>query len=185
MYGRRLKAYKRTSADAVVSVADPHRITQMMFDGIINQIAQTKGAIERRDFKEKANHISRATGLVNALQMSLDPTQDAQLASVLSALYDYMKQLLSQASISMETDPLDEVVRLITPIRDAWAKIPDDVKHEINAQILAKRSIRDAAERQQREEEGARREAALAEAEAAETAEAAAGTAAENGQTSN
>lgn len=170
MYGRRLKAYKRTSADAVISVADPHRLTQMMFDGVITQASQAKGAIERSDFQQKANHISRAAGLVNTLQMSLDSSKDPQLAGILSALYDYMKQLLNQATTSMETAPLDEVIRLMTPIRDAWAKIPDDIKHQVNAEILQSQAAHDALEKEQRAEEAARAEAARAEAEAAAAA---------------
>jgi len=59
MYGRNLKAYKRTNLEAELSVADPHRIIQMMYEGLIERLSQAKGAIFRNDFEYK--EIGRAS----------------------------------------------------------------------------------------------------------------------------
>ena len=34
MYGRNLKAYNRTKLEAELLVASPHRVTQMLFEGL-------------------------------------------------------------------------------------------------------------------------------------------------------
>ena len=68
MYGRNLKAYKRTNLEAELSVADPHRIIQMMYDGLIERLSQAKGAILRNDFEYKANRLDKAIGIINGLQ---------------------------------------------------------------------------------------------------------------------
>ena len=52
------------------------------------------------------------------------------------ALYDYMKTLLDKASVSLDVAPIDEVIKLITPIKQAWDKIPQDVKDKTNQEIL-------------------------------------------------
>lgn len=59
MYGRNLRAYQKTNLEAELSVADPHRIVQMMFEGLIERQAQIKGAIERKDYAYKADRSPR------------------------------------------------------------------------------------------------------------------------------
>ena len=138
MYGRNLKAYKRTNLEAELSVADPHRIIQMMFEGLITRLSQARGAIERYDLEMKSILISKAVGIINGLQGSLDKTKDAELAERMSALYDYMKDCLGKATLEMDVSPIDEVIKLIQPIKEAWDKIPNDIKDKTNAEILSK-----------------------------------------------
>ena len=138
MYGRNLTAYKRTNLEAEISVADPHRIIQMLYEGLIVRLSQAKGAITRRDLEAKSDLIAKAVGIINGLQGALDRKQNPELAGRLSALYDYMKDLLGKATVELDTAPIDEVIKLITPIKQAWSEIPKDVKAEVNAQLLAK-----------------------------------------------
>ncbi|MGN0901831.1 MAG: flagellar export chaperone FliS [Succinivibrio sp.] len=137
MYGRNLKAYKKTNLEAELSVADPHRVIQMMYEGLIERLSQAKGAILRNDFEYKSDRISKAVGIINGLQTALDRKQDPELAERMYALYDYMKELLNKASVSLDTNFIDEVVKLILPIKMAWDKIPQDVKESTNAKIKA------------------------------------------------
>ena len=43
MYNRNLKAYKTTSLDAEMAVADPHRVIQMLMQGLLERLAQAMG----------------------------------------------------------------------------------------------------------------------------------------------
>ena len=141
MYGRYLKGYKRTHSEATVAVAEPHRIVQMMYEGLLERLAQAKGAIERNDFRYKADRISKAVGIINGLQGCLDPKFDPLLSSRLSALYDYMKTKLSDAANNMATEPIDEVIKLVLPIKNAWDKIPQDVRDQINHEVLENQKL--------------------------------------------
>ena len=136
MYGRNLKAYKKTNLEAELSVADPHRVIQMMYEGLIERLAQAKGAIMRHDYEYKADRISKAVGIINGLQSALDNRSNPELGQRMFALYDYMKELLTKASVSLDTAPIDEVINLILPIKQAWDQIPQDIKEKTNQQIL-------------------------------------------------
>lgn len=138
MYGRNLKAYKRTSLEAELSVASPHRVIQMLFNGLLERLSQAKGAIERKDYEYKSDRITKALGIIDGLQSALDRKEDPQLFEKMYALYDYMKVLLQKASVSLEPGPIDEVVNLILPIKNAWDNIPEDVKAQTNAQLSAR-----------------------------------------------
>ena len=136
MYGRNLKAYKKTNLEAELSFADPHRVIQMMYEGLIERLSQAKGAIMRHDYEYKADRISKAVGIINGLQSALDNRSNPELGQRMFALYDYMKELLTKASVSLDTAPIDEVINLILPIKQAWDQIPQDIKEKTNQQIL-------------------------------------------------
>ena len=136
MYGRNLKAYKKTNLEAELSVADPHRVIQMMYEGLIERLSQAKGAIMRHDYEYKADRISKAVGIINGLQSALDNRSNPELGQRMFALYDYMKELLTKASVSLDVSQIDEVINLILPIKQAWDQIPQDIKDKTNQEIL-------------------------------------------------
>ena len=133
MYNRNLKAYKTTSLDAEMAVADPHRIIQMLMQGLLERLAQAKGAIDRRDYAAKSASISKALAILNGLQDSLD-LSFGQVPQDLYALYDYMKTRLMDASRAMETAPIDEVANLMITIKSGWDQIPESEKQKAFSQ---------------------------------------------------
>ena len=137
MYNRNFKAYKTTSLDAEMAVADPHRVIQMLMQGLLERLAQAKGAIERRDYSAKSTSISKAMDIINGLQGSLDLSY-GQIPQDLYALYDYMKDRLMDASRNMTCEPIDEVANLIITIKSAWDNILDTEKQKALVQQQAK-----------------------------------------------
>ena len=49
-------------------------------------------------------------------------------------LYEYVKMRLNDASVNLDTQPLDEIIRLLTPIKKAWDSIPESEKQKAFAQ---------------------------------------------------
>ncbi|MGY3858714.1 MULTISPECIES: flagellar export chaperone FliS [Aeromonas] len=133
MYRKNIKAYTTQSLQAEMAVADPHRVIQLMMQGCVERIAQSKGAIERKDFEGKSVAISKCMALINGLQDALDLSY-GKVPEDLFALYDYMKQRLQDASRSMDTTPLDEVGQLMLTIKSGWDAIPAEER----AQALAR-----------------------------------------------
>ena len=127
MYGRNLKAYRKTNIEAELSVADPHRVFSMLYEGLFERIAQAKGAIERKDLSYKADRIEKAIAIITGLQTGIDMSQ-GEVARNFYDLYQYCKDRLLDASVGLNTEPLDEVVKLLLPIKMAWDKIPQSEK---------------------------------------------------------
>lgn len=138
MYGRNLKAYRRTSLEAELSVATPHRVIQLLFNGLLERLSQAKGAIERKDYEYKADRITKALGIIDGLQGALERKENPELSDKMYALYDYMKLQLTQASSSLDASPIDEVMKLLMPIKQAWDNIPEDVKTKTNAELMSR-----------------------------------------------
>lgn len=137
MYNRNLKAYKSTSLDAEMAVADPHRVIQMLMQGLLERLAHAKGAIERRDYAAKSTSISKAMAIINGLQDSLDLSY-GQVPQDLFELYAYMKDRLMDASRDMAVEPIDEVANLMIIIKSAWDQIPESEKQKAFSEQQAK-----------------------------------------------
>ena len=129
MYQRNLKAYKATSVAADLAVADPHRVIQLMMQGVLERLAQAKGAIERRDMEAKSTAVSKAQGLLHGLQDALDMSQGA-IAEDLYSLYSYMDERIWDASLALDSAPIEEVMALMVTIKSGWDQLPDSAKQQ-------------------------------------------------------
>ena len=133
MYNKNLKAYKATSLSADLAVADPHRVIQLMMQGVLERLAHAKGAIERRDFEAKAVAISKTLSIINGLQDSLDLSY-GKIPQDLYDLYAYMKDRVMDASRDMSCAPLDEVANLMLTIKSGWDQISEEDKQRAYAE---------------------------------------------------
>jgi flagellar protein FliS len=129
MYNRNLKAYKATSIAADLTVADPHRVIQLMMQGFLERLAQSKGAIERQDMEAKSVAISKAQGLLHGLQDALDLSQGT-MAEDLYGLYAYMDERIWDASLARDIAPLEEVMGLMVTIKSGWDQLPEAEKQQ-------------------------------------------------------
>ncbi len=127
MYNKNIKAYKSNTIEADMSVADPHRVIQMMMQGLLERLAQAKGAIDRKDYEAKSDLISKSMAIINGLHDSLDMSQ-GKIAEDLAALYTYMNEKLVDASRNMDKSCIDEVANLMITIKSGWDQIPDTEK---------------------------------------------------------
>lgn len=129
MYNKSIQAYKVTKIDSELAVADPHKVIQLMYQGLLERLAQTKGAIDRKDFEAKSKLISKSMAIINGLNDSLDMSQ-GEISENLSSLYLYMNDRLFAAGKTMDNTLIDEVAGLVITIKSAWDQIPDSAKTE-------------------------------------------------------
>ena len=125
-----INAYRKGSLKQDVADADPHKLTLMLFQGSLDRIAYAKGAMERKDYSEKASYISKASAIIMHLRDTLDLEAGGEVADNMFALYSYMVERLSDAHVGNDLKVLDEVSSLLIPIRDAWVQIPEEAKQE-------------------------------------------------------
>lgn len=130
MYGRNLRAYQKTTVNAEISVADPYYVTKLLYQGLFERLAQAKGAIERGDLALKAKKLSTATAILENLRSTLDFSQSKSIAQGLYDIYSYMIDQVAEASLNLMTQPIDNAIRALMPIKKAWDSIPVTAQHE-------------------------------------------------------
>ena len=130
MYGRNLRAYQKTTVNAEISVADPYYVTKLLYQGLFERLAQAKGAIERGDLALKAKKLSTATAILENLRSTLDFSQRKSIAQGLYDIYSYMIDQVAEASLNLMTQPIDNAIRALMPIKKAWDSIPVTAQQE-------------------------------------------------------
>lgn len=130
MYGRNLRAYQKTTVNAEISVADPYYVTKLLYQGLFERLAQAKGAIERGDLALKAKKLSTATAILENLRSTLDFSQSKSIAQGLYDIYSYMIDQVAEASLNLVTQPIDNAIRALMPIKKAWDSIPVTAQQE-------------------------------------------------------
>ncbi|MCL1145269.1 flagellar export chaperone FliS [Shewanella sp. 10N.261.52.F9] len=131
-----LQSYRKVSLDSEISVASPHRIIQMMFDGALQRLAQSRYAIENNDLANKGVFIGKAIGIITGLNNSLNMEAGGDIAQNLSDLYDFMLRRISEANINNDVQAIDDVSEIIRTIKEGWDAIPAD-KHHIDSHASA------------------------------------------------
>ena len=122
-------AYARVSAETSVNAASAHKLIELLFNGFMDQIALARGAMRARQIEAKGAAISRAARIVEeGLKAGLNMEAGGRLAADLDSLYAYVALRLLAANLRNDESALDECVRLIGPLRDAWVAIGPEVE---------------------------------------------------------
>ena len=106
-----------------VQCGTPLELVVKLYDGAIANVAKARDAMARGDLVAKRDGISRALAIIAELQSSLDVKQGGQIASSLDSLYIYVTGRLVESNVKKDPRALDEVHKLLLPLRDAWQQI--------------------------------------------------------------
>jgi len=128
---RSLKQYQDTSLSHVEQ-ADPHTLISLIMQHILGNLAGAKGAIDRKEIENKNKMLGKVIGLIGELQNSLDMEKGGEISVNLYSLYAYMITQVNQANMQNTTEPLTEVISLISEIKSGWDGIPLDIRQQYN-----------------------------------------------------
>lgn len=119
--------YSSVKNHAGVLDASPHRLIQMLFEGALERIAQSKGAMLQNQIARKGELIGKAINIVGGLQGSLSDREGGELAANLEGLYDYIIRRLIKANMDNDPEILDECARLLGELKSGWDAIAPQV----------------------------------------------------------
>lgn len=123
-------AYRQVGTQTALATATPHRLIEMLFEGLMDSLAQAKGALRSGQVEVKARALARAARIVDeGLRAALDLRDGGALAADLHALYGYLSMRLTAANLRNDEAAIDECQRLLAPLKDAW--------HAIGPQVAA------------------------------------------------
>ena len=120
-----IAAYGDVKVTTGVASANGVQLIQMLFDGLLESLAATKGHIQNGAIAEKGKSIARASRIVIGLQGALDFERGGDLANNLNELYGYVTRRLLHVNARNDLDALEEIFGLMNEIRSAWEGVPD------------------------------------------------------------
>ncbi len=116
-------SYHNVKNQSGVENASPHRLIDMLFEGLQERIVQAKGAIQYKNVELKGNKINSAISIINGLRENLNTDDGGEIAENLDALYIYIQNILAKAHIENKAELLDEASQLIENVHSAWREI--------------------------------------------------------------
>ncbi len=136
---RGINQYQKVGAYSSAAYADPHRLIQLLFDGLLDRVAQARGAMERGEVARKGELIGKAIAILDGLRGALDHDRGGDIAGNLEELYVYVQRRLVEANVANDVVILDECASLMREIKAAWEAIPPEVRNRKAAEALAAR----------------------------------------------
>jgi flagellar protein FliS len=122
-------AYARVGVETSVNAASAHKLIELLFNGFMDSVSLARGAMRARQIETKGKAIGRAARIVEeGLKAGLNLEAGGRLAEDLDALYGYVALRLTIANLRNDEAALDECVRLISPLREAWISIGPQVE---------------------------------------------------------
>ncbi len=127
MLNKGLAQYQRVNTQCGVEGASPHRLIQMLMEGVLQRLAEAKGAMQRQVIADKGQAIGKAITILSGLNDSLNKDVGGEMAANLDDLYDYMQRRLLEANLQNDEKIVDEVVALMKTIKSGWDGIAQEV----------------------------------------------------------
>lgn len=121
-----LRQYAEVGVHSSMESATPHRVIQLLMDGVLTRLASASGCMQRGETAQKGQQISAAISIIEGLRASLDMRAPGNIGQNLDQLYEYMEQRLFEANLDNDPGIIAEVSHLMESIKSGWDAIGDD-----------------------------------------------------------
>lgn len=125
-----------------MTTSTPGELLLALYDGIFRFLNGAKVCIERKEVPRGRELLSKAYAILSELYIALDHSIAPELCANLESLYGFSMDRVMLASRKGTTEPIDEVIRVLTPLREAWQIAVPQAAREQHDAIKASESGR-------------------------------------------
>lgn len=129
----------RAYQTAAVDTADRNHQVVLLFDAAVRFLHQAKEGMKVRDHHAQCEGITRAQRIFSALSAALDKESHPELSQGLFSLYNWVYNNLTEASIHDDVALLEQVLKIVSNLRDAWRQAEQNLRTEQQAPQAARR----------------------------------------------
>ena len=116
---------------AQYSTASPEQLLLMLYEGAIKYARQAQKDMEERNIEAANNKLKKTEDIISELMVSLNMDEGGEIAQNLYNLYDYMNRRLIQANIRKDPGLVDEVINLLTSLKESWEEAIGRVRSQV------------------------------------------------------
>jgi flagellar protein FliS len=114
-----LATYARSQYQEMQVQTTPGKLIVMLYDGALRFLHLGLDALQRDDAEALGLNLGKAQNILCELVGALD-MHAGEIAAELNAIYCYCLQRLLIANADNNAAPIEEVIRLLAELRDAW-----------------------------------------------------------------
>ena len=104
-----------------ILTASPAELTLMLYEGAIKFCNIAIVGIEQGNIQKAHDNIMKTQKIVEEFQITLD--RKYEVAKDFDAVYNYLIMRLREANMKKDTAILEEVLRHLRTMRDAWKEV--------------------------------------------------------------
>ncbi|MBL8027727.1 MAG: flagellar export chaperone FliS [Fibrobacteres bacterium] len=117
-----------TYKTANVATTDQGKLILICYDVAIKSCTQAKESTEKKDHIDRTKKIYKAQDAITELMVALNMEKGGEIAKRLYALYEYFNWRLSEGNIKQSVPMIEEVLRHLRLLRDAWVVAIDNTR---------------------------------------------------------
>jgi len=102
------------------TTSTPGELLLALYDGLFRFLNGAKICIEKKQLPRARELLSKSYAIISELYIALDHSYYPELCANLEALYGFCMDRVQQASRKGLLEPVEEVIRVLTPLREAW-----------------------------------------------------------------
>jgi flagellar protein FliS len=129
MLGKAAQRYNQVRANT----STPGELLLALYDGMFRFLNGAKVCFENKQDARGRELVAKARAVVSELLLALDHKVAPELCANLAAVYDFALLRLSDATRHATPEPVEEAIRVLTPLREAWALAVPKATAEANA----------------------------------------------------
>lgn len=117
--------------------ASPAKLLLAAYDGAIKFALIAKERMKEGNLAEQNTYINKTLAIISELLSSLREDVDPVLVGRLKSLYVYVIEKLAKANLYQDEAALDEAVKILSQLRETWAKAEQIILSETNTEAAA------------------------------------------------
>lgn len=120
------------------TTSTPGELLLALYDGLFRFLNGAKACIENKQLPRARELLSKSHAILSELTIALDHSVAPELCGQLEGLYEFCIDRVQVASRKVDVSAIEEVQRVLTPLREAWAIAVPKATQEAHA--MAKRA---------------------------------------------
>jgi flagellar protein FliS len=131
-------AYRSMGAMTQVEGASPGHLLVLLFQNLHIQLLRARNALAEKNIADKGLALGKAVRILDeGLKAALIPNSNDAFTQSLGDLYGYCAKRLTQANLYNDPLPIEEVIRLMGPVADAWKLIVEQQAQSVRPMEVA------------------------------------------------
>ncbi|MFO0676848.1 MAG: flagellar export chaperone FliS [Polyangiaceae bacterium] len=111
-----------------VTTCSNERLLVMLFDGLVRFVEEAAAALDEGDRPRLGERVGKALAILEHLTGTLNRTEAPELCERLEGTYLFAMSRLTEANVRKERRALEDVLRILVPLRDAWRVAVEQVE---------------------------------------------------------
>ena len=103
-----------------IQTSSPGELLLALYDGVFRFLTGAQHSFSTGHRAKGSELVSKSHAIISELLLALDYNQSPELCERLASVYDFCLSRLTEANMKGDAQKVAEVIRVLTPLREAW-----------------------------------------------------------------